>query len=225
MNSILIQGLKFDERGLIPAIIQDASTNDVLGFYFIDNHGLTELLKTGKAGFLRASSGDISSAEFKLVDVRVTQDGCSLTALVDTSGTNGSGGGNNTHSTMAPVPEVSVVGLESMDFGIALNELYELILDRKENRPAGSYTTYLFDSGLDKILKKVAEESGEVIIAAKNQAPREIVAELSDLFYHLIVLMVERGVKLADVQAELLRRRAKTNLREEPASPLRTSQD
>jgi phosphoribosyl-ATP pyrophosphohydrolase/phosphoribosyl-AMP cyclohydrolase len=78
-----------------------------------------------------------------------------------------------------------------------------LIADRKEKRPEGSYTTYLFNSGLDKILKKIAEESGEVIIASKNKSPREIISELADLFYHLLVLMVERDVKLSDVRDEL----------------------
>jgi phosphoribosyl-ATP pyrophosphohydrolase/phosphoribosyl-AMP cyclohydrolase len=83
-----------------------------------------------------------------------------------------------------------------------------LISERKEKRPEGSYTTYLFNSGLDKILKKIAEESGEVIIAAKNKVAREITSELADLFYHLLVLMVERDIKLSDVRDELSRRAA-----------------
>jgi phosphoribosyl-ATP pyrophosphohydrolase/phosphoribosyl-AMP cyclohydrolase len=83
-----------------------------------------------------------------------------------------------------------------------------LIAERKDKRPEGSYTTYLFNSGVDKILKKIAEESGEVIIAAKNKAPREIISELADLFYHLLVLMVERDVKLGEVANELTRRAA-----------------
>jgi phosphoribosyl-ATP pyrophosphohydrolase len=93
-----------------------------------------------------------------------------------------------------------------MEFGIAVDDLYNLIIDRKEKRPEGSYTTYLFNSGLDKILKKIAEEAGEVIIAAKNNSSRDLVSELSDLFYHLLVLMVDREVKLSDVYRELSRR-------------------
>jgi phosphoribosyl-ATP pyrophosphohydrolase len=96
----------------------------------------------------------------------------------------------------------------SMEFGLAMNDLYGLITDRKEKRPEGSYTTYLFNCGLDKILKKIAEESGEVIIASKNKSSREIISELADLFYHLLVLMVERDVKLNDVRDELTRRAA-----------------
>ena len=92
--------------------------------------------------------------------------------------------------------DVMLADVASMEFGLMLSNLYALIAERKEQRPEGSYTTYLFNRGLDKILKKVAEESGEVIIAAKNKVPHEIIAELSDLFYHLIVLMVERDVKL-----------------------------
>jgi phosphoribosyl-ATP pyrophosphohydrolase len=102
--------------------------------------------------------------------------------------------------------EVSLVDVGSMEFGLGLNKLYSLIAERKEKRPEGSYTSYLFNSGLDKILKKIAEESGEVIIAAKNTSQREIVSELSDLLYHLIVLMVERDVKLSEVNDELTRR-------------------
>src|SRR5215467_7886055 len=94
----------------------------------------------------------------------------------------------------------------SNEFGVAINKLYALIADRKAKRPEGSYTTYLFNSGLDKILKKIAEESGEVIIAAKNKSQAEVVSELADLFYHILVLMVERDLKLGDVQEELARR-------------------
>lgn len=88
-----------------------------------------------------------------------------------------------------------------------LQELYEVIVDRTVNPKEGSYTNYLFDKGLDKILKKVGEETAEVIIAAKNQSKGEIVYEISDLLYHLLVLMVERGVKLEDIYEELKKRR------------------
>ncbi len=88
-----------------------------------------------------------------------------------------------------------------------LQELYEVIVDRTVNPKEGSYTNYLFDKGLDKILKKVGEETAEVIIAAKNQSKGEIVYEISDLLYHLLVLMVEREVKLDDIYEELKKRR------------------
>jgi phosphoribosyl-ATP pyrophosphohydrolase len=88
-----------------------------------------------------------------------------------------------------------------------LNQLYALIEQRKEQRPEGSYTTYLFDSGLDKILKKVGEEATETVIAAKNPDASRLTAETADLLYHLIVLLVERGVALADITRELRERR------------------
>lgn len=92
------------------------------------------------------------------------------------------------------------------DLGVMLEKLYTLISERHAERPAGSYTTYLFDSGVDKILKKVGEESAEVIIAAKNKEDAPLIAETSDLLYHLIVLLVERGVTLNQIHAELAKR-------------------
>ena len=88
-----------------------------------------------------------------------------------------------------------------------LSELYEVVLNRKANRVEGSYTSYLFDKGLDKILKKIGEESAEVIIAAKNDDKSELVYEISDLLYHLTVLMVEKGVNFKDIDEELEKRR------------------
>jgi len=100
-----------------------------------------------------------------------------------------------------------------MNLGILLQDLYQLIQDRREQRPEGSYTTYLFNSGLDKILKKVGEESAETIIAAKNgnsdEARKLLTAEISDLLYHLLVLMVERQVSLQDILNELNQRAGK----------------
>ena len=88
-----------------------------------------------------------------------------------------------------------------------LSELYEVVLKRKANRVEGSYTSYLLDKGLDKILKKIGEESAEVIIAAKNDDKSELVYEISDLLYHLTVLMVEKGVDYKDIDEELEKRR------------------
>jgi len=88
-----------------------------------------------------------------------------------------------------------------------LSELYEVVLNRKANRVEGSYTSYLFDKGLDKILKKIGEESAEVIIAAKNDEKSELVYEISDLLYHLTVLMVEKGVDFKEIDEELEKRR------------------
>ncbi len=91
----------------------------------------------------------------------------------------------------------------------ALEKLYDVVVDRRAHPQEGSYTCYLFDKGLDKILKKVGEESAETIIAAKNSVPSDVVGEISDLLYHLIVMMVERGIPLSDVLEELDRRSEK----------------
>lgn len=92
----------------------------------------------------------------------------------------------------------------------ALKALYETVVSRKETREEGSYTCYLFDKGLDKILKKCGEECAETIIAAKNGSKEELIYETADLLYHLMVLLVEQGVSLEEVEAELVRRSAKT---------------
>ena len=98
-------------------------------------------------------------------------------------------------------------GQTKSELGETLRRLYELIETRKRERPEGSYTTYLFDQGLDKILKKVGEESTETIVAAKNDDRASLVNESSDLLYHLLVLLVERGVTLEEIRDELVSRR------------------
>lgn len=109
--------------------------------------------------------------------------------------------------------QIGLVNVAAMNLGILLHDLYQLVQDRKEQRPEGSYTTYLFNSGLDKILKKVGEESAETIIAAKNgnsdEARKLLAGEISDLLYHLLVLMVERNVSLQDIVHELNQRAGK----------------
>jgi phosphoribosyl-ATP pyrophosphohydrolase/phosphoribosyl-AMP cyclohydrolase len=212
MADQIIQSIKFDERGLIPAIVQEVASSEVLLLGFMDNGSLLKSLQTGQAHFVPHGDTKIAIPPHILSDVRVNADGASLTIFIEYK--------TKPHETRKPksllkdfgeaqknaAADVAVIDVESMEFGIALHELYTLIAQRKEQRPEGSYTTYLFNSGLDKILKKIAEESGEVIIAAKNKSPREIVSELSDLFYHLLVLMVEREVRLADVHKELQHR-------------------
>lgn len=208
MTETVIQNIKFDERGLIPAIVQDARTREVMALSYLDNARLAKTLQTGQTTFLTDTEMALNNQPYRLIDVRVSGDGASLIVLVERE--NGSASKRFSSSLLEEKQktqaEVSLVDVASMEFGLTVHNLYSLIADRNENRPEGSYTTYLFNSGLDKILKKIAEESGEVIIAAKNEAPREIISELADLFYHLLVLMVERDVKLSDVRDELMRR-------------------
>lgn len=210
MTEVFIQAVRFDERGLIPAIVQDATTSEIIALRYMDNASLAATLKTGKTKFVETSTPKVASGgASQLLDVRLNADGSSLTILVSR---------DSAAAELEPVSllrgrdedrrpgEVSLVDVGSMEFGLAIDNLYSLIAERKENRPEGSYTSYLFNSGLDKILKKIAEGAGEVIIAAKNRSPRETISELADLFYHLLVLMVEREVKLSDVRDELTSR-------------------
>jgi phosphoribosyl-ATP pyrophosphohydrolase/phosphoribosyl-AMP cyclohydrolase len=208
MTEVFLQNVRFDERGLIPAIVQDAATNQIVALRYMDNSSLAQTLKTGSTKFVDAT-GRITGGASRLLDVRLSDDGLSLTVLISREVSDSEAEPVSLlHQTVeAQKPaEVSLVDVGSMEFGLAINNLYSLIAERKEKRPEGSYTTYLFNSGLDKILKKIAEEAGEVIIAAKNRSPRETISELADLFYHLLVLMVEREVKLSDVRDELISR-------------------
>lgn len=209
MTEVFIQSVLFDESGLIPAIVQDATTSEIIALRYMDNASLAATLKTGNIMFLDAGDQKMSGGASRLLDVRLNADGSSLTVLVsrDSAGPETQAVSLLRERGEARRPaEVSLVDVGSMEFGLAIDNLYSLIAERKEKRPEGSYTTYLFNSGLDKILKKIAEEAGEVIIAAKNRSPHETVSELADLFYHLLVLMVERDVKLSDVRDELTSR-------------------
>lgn len=211
MTDIIIQNVRFDERGLIPAILQDAATSEVIALRYMDNASLAATLKTGGMKFVDAGNSRIAGGASKLCDVRLNSDGSSLTILISREPFDNEAEtvsllqSQNKDEDRRP-GEVSLVDVGSMEFGLAIDNLYSLIAERKEKRPEGSYTTYLFNSGLDKILKKIAEEAGEVIIAAKNRSSRETISELADLFYHLLVLMVDREVKLSDVRDELTSR-------------------
>jgi phosphoribosyl-ATP pyrophosphohydrolase/phosphoribosyl-AMP cyclohydrolase len=212
MGNAIIQNVKFDEKGLIPAIVQDAATLEVISISYMDNAALLRALQTGETRLFAQQKSPFGSQSYRLLDVRMNGDGESLTVLIEREEKESSGREpvslykETRESQKTNAGGVSLVDVGSMEFGLAVNNLYNLIADRKEKRPEGSYTTYLFNSGLDKILKKVAEESGEVIIASKNKRPREIISELADLFYHLLVLMVELDVKLSDVRDELTAR-------------------
>jgi phosphoribosyl-ATP pyrophosphohydrolase/phosphoribosyl-AMP cyclohydrolase len=229
MSDTTIQKVRFDERGLIPAIVQEIGTSDVIGLRYMDNESLLRSLKSGQTYFIDGNF-DEEQKPFRLVDIRVNLDGASLTVMVERAGEAPAEkpvsllrdfADSHRHSQS----EVALVDPDSMEFGIAVSKLYSLIGQRNEQRPEGSYTSYLFNSGLDKILKKVAEEAGEVIIAAKNRSPNEIVSELADLFYHVLVLMVERDVRLADVQGELERRASSSSKKRDGSGPTHATQD
>lgn len=196
------KSVKFDREGLVPAIVQDVRTREVLTLAYMNEESLARTLETGQTWFWSRSRNELwhkgatSGNTQQVVSVAHDCDNDAIVLLVDPAGPACHTGAR------------SCFDLETNhDPGGLLHELYDLIESRKRERPAGSYTSYLFDKGLDKILKKVGEESAETIIAAKNEDPKQFVAEVADLLYHLLVLLVAREVNLDDVRDELARRR------------------
>jgi phosphoribosyl-ATP pyrophosphohydrolase/phosphoribosyl-AMP cyclohydrolase len=213
-----IEQIKFDERGLVPVVVQDFNTRQVLTVAYMNAESLSRTVETKETWFFsrsRASlwhKGETSGHTQRVTDILVDCDSDALTILVEPNGPACHTGKQTCFHHELKEAELSeeTAGRASYP-GAVLSELYALIETRKRERPAGSYTTYLFDQGLDKILKKVGEESSETIIAAKNKDASLLAGEVSDLLYHLLVLMVERGVTLEQVCAELRRRRREGN--------------
>lgn len=197
-----VDELKFDEQGLIPAIVQDANTREVLTLAYMNRESLARTLETHETWFWSRSrnelwhKGETSGNTQRVVDLVVDCDNDAIVVLVEPAGPACHTGARSCFDRQQPD-----------DLGVMLAQLYDLIETRERERPDGSYTTYLFEQGLDKILKKVGEESAETIIAAKNDDTQPLVSEVSDLIYHLLVLLVARGVTLDQIRAELARRR------------------
>ena len=209
--NIVIPDLKFDERGLIPAIVQDANTRLVLMQAYMNAESLERTLESGESWFWSRSrsrlwhKGETSGNTQRVVGLRVDCDGDALILMVEPQGPACHTGEQSCFHN--DIPGAASSTWDTADLGQVLNSLYALIESRKLERPEGSYTSYLFNEGLDKILKKVGEESTETIVAAKNDAIEPLVAEVSDLLYHLIVLLVARGVSLEQICDELAKRR------------------
>ena len=199
-----IDELKFDERGLIPAIVTDARTGQVLTLAWMNRESLGVSMEKELTCFWSRSRQELwlkgeTSGNYQHI-VSITAD-CDRDALVVAVEKDGPACHTGTESCFtAPVWESDT----RQEFH--LRDLYVLLEGRKRNKPEGSYTTYLFEKGLDKILKKVGEESTEVIIAAKAEDRKETVYELADLMYHAMVLMVEMGIPLEEVRQELASR-------------------
>jgi len=213
-----IEQIKFDERGLVPVVVQDANTRQVLTLAYMNAESLKRTLETKETWFFsrsRASlwhKGETSGHTQRVMDILVDCDNDALTVLVSPNGPACHTGAQSCFHSQLQEPDRPQENADGMpDLGAVLSELYALIESRKSDRPEGSYTAYLFDQGLDKILKKVGEESSETIIAAKNKDASLLAGEVSDLLYHLLVLMVERGVTLEQVREELTRRREEGN--------------
>jgi phosphoribosyl-AMP cyclohydrolase / phosphoribosyl-ATP pyrophosphohydrolase len=199
MNDIL-QKAKFGADGLIPAVVQDARTREVLTVAYMNQEALQRTVERRETWFWSRSrkelwhKGETSGNLQTVVNVHLDCDADAVLVEVEPKG------------PACHTGAYSCFGVEPRIEGV-LAELYKLIEQRKELRPEGSYTTYLFNSGLDKILKKIGEEATETVVAAKNPDAERLTSETADLLYHVMVLLVERGVDLSDVIAELKGRR------------------
>jgi len=208
--SIPWDALRFDERGLIPVIVQDVSSGDVLMFAFANREALIQTVQTGEAHFYSRSrqalwrKGATSGNVQRVVRIRYDCDGDCLLYEVEMQGPACHEGTPSCfHRTLWAAEAAASPGRASL---AVLTLLERVIARRDRERPEGSYTTYLFDKGLDKILKKVGEEASEVIIAAKNASPDELRYEAADLLYHLLVLLRAARVPLEAVLEELAAR-------------------
>ena len=214
---IAIADIKFDERGLVPAIVQDANTLQVLTLAYMNRESLERTLETNETWFWSRSrsslwhKGETSGNSQRVVQVSLDCDHDALRILVVPAGLACHTGAQTCFHNELPSDSQDGERSEAKpaDLEEVLNCLYRLIELRHRERPAGSYTTYLFDQGLDKILKKVGEECAETIIAAKNDDRSALIKETSDLLYHLLVLFVDRGLTLDEVRDELLSRNGK----------------
>lgn len=202
--------MKFDDRGLVPAIIQDANTDEVLTLAYMSDESLRRTIETRETWLWSRSRNELwhkgatSGNTQVVVDIAVDCDDDAVLVRVQPKGAACHKGETSCfHNSLFKNDEVD----PTSGLGRQLDELYKVIDSRKQDRPAGSYTSYLFDEGLDKILKKVGEETAETIVAAKNDDQQKFVSEVSDLIYHLIVLLVARGVTLNEISSELNRRK------------------
>ena len=198
-----INTLKFDEKGLIPAIVTDAQSGKVLTLAYMNKESLEISMKEGKTCFWSRSrnelwrKGETSGNYQHIVSITADCDGDALEVVVKKDGPACHKGTDSCFN--------DVIWGEKKE-AFKLDSLMQKLQTRKKEMPEGSYTTYLFQKGLDKILKKVGEECTEVIIAAKAEDKAETIYEISDLCYHTLVLMIEAGIEIEDIKKELASR-------------------
>lgn len=199
-----IKELKFDSKGLIPAVVVDSISKKVLTVAYMNAESLKITMEKGLTCFYSRSRNKLwlkgeTSGNYQRV-VSITAD-CDKDALVVTVEKDGPACHTGSDSCF-----FNPVWNSDKLSEFSLQGLYDLLADRKETKPEGSYTSYLFEKGIDKILKKVGEECTEVIIAAKADDKKETVYELADLAYHCMVMMVQMGISVEDVHRELASR-------------------
>lgn len=207
-----INELKFNAHGLIPAVVQNIETKEVLMVAYMNADTLKQTVETGRATFWSRSrkevwvKGDTSGNYMYVKEIRVDCDADCLVLLV-----NPAGPACHTGNRSCFFRKVENGALVKDDNAPERNDIFEreqaVVIDRKANPEEGSYTNYLFDKGEDKILKKVGEEAAEVVIAGKNRDKAEISYEVSDLIYHLTVMLVDNDMTWDDIYKEMERRR------------------
>lgn len=199
-----LDSLKYDENGLIPAIIVDAKTSKVLTLAYMNRESLAISIQEKRTCFWSRSrkelwrKGETSGNVQHIVSITADCDRDALTVVVDKEGP-------ACHLGTDSCFETTLWENEDLH-AFSLNSLMEMLEGRKTEKKEGSYTTYLFEKGIDKILKKVGEEATEVIIAGKAGDKRETVYEIADLAYHIMVLMIQMGISLEDIRSELASR-------------------
>lgn len=206
-----LEAVKFDEKGLAPAIVQDVGSKEVLTLAYMNEESLKKSVETRETWFYSRSrqelwhKGATSGNTQKIVDIKYDCDQDAILVLVEPAGP-ACHTGNYSCFNDSLLGNESLKDVSSDRFAI-ISELEKIIAERESEMPEGSYTTYLFDKGVDKILKKVGEEAAEVIIAAKNRDPEELKWEAADLLFHLLVLLREQKLPLDEVLNALQKRR------------------
>lgn len=195
-----INELKFDEKGLIPAIVTDASTGRILTLAYMNRESLEITIREKRTCFWSRSRQELwrkGETSGNIQHLRAIVSDCDSDALIVYVDKKGPACHKGTESCF----EYPVTG--DRPCGFTMEELYGLLRDRKSKMPEGSYTTYLFEKGRDKILKKIGEEATEVVIAGKADDRANAVYELADLAYHVAVLMADMGISVEEIKKEL----------------------
>ena len=210
-SAIPFSEFKLNSDGLIPCIAQDYRTGEVLMMAYMNEDSYNKTLQTGLMTYWTRSrqrlwtKGEESGHFQKVISLTIDCDKDTILAKVDQTGPACHTG--NPTCFFTPLTEATeATDADKKDIYKVLQDVYSVIADRKINPREGSYTNYLFDKGIDKILKKVGEECTEIVIASKNPDPKEIKYEIADFLYHAMVLMVERGVTWEEIAEELANR-------------------
>lgn len=207
-----IESIQFDEKGLIPAIVQDAFSKEVLTLAYMNLESLKKSIETKETWFYSRSrqelwnKGATSGNTQKILNMIFDCDKDALVVLVETAGPACHKGTISCFNESIFERKLESFQNNFKDYQILI-ELEQVIKEREKERPEGAYTTYLFEKGVDKILKKVGEEASEVIIAAKNRDKEELKWEAADLIYHLLVLFQEQKLPFNEVLSVLNKRK------------------